>query len=150
MRTALLRTESRRTMSLLTGLPEAPRRVAGLPETGLSETGFRPAAPALMSFFRNRSQPERSPGANPKDGAAPAKSLFQKRTAASVFFSDEGADFEEKTEEYSELPLKDDGEEEDLEETVGRAEYDKLFDNLEDSGDDDEEEDYDNEEGEED
>ena len=166
LRTALLRTasrrpESRRTASLLTGLPEAlprvaglpeadlpeaPRRLAGVPETGLSETGFRAAA--LMSFFRNRSQLERSPGADPRDGAAPAKSLFQ--TGVSVFFSDEGADdFEEKTEEYS--PLKDSDEEDDAEETVGRAEYDKLFDSLEDSDEDedeDEEEDYENEDGE--
>ena len=160
-RTESRRTESRRTASLLTGLPEAlprvaglpeadlpeaPRRLAGVPETGLSETGFRAAA--LMSFFRNRSQLERSPGADPRDGAAPAKSLFQ--TGVSVFFSDEGADdFEEKTEEYS--PLKDSDEEDDAEETVGRAEYDKLFDSLEDSDEDedeDEEEDYENEDGE--
>ena len=154
-RTESRRTESRRTASLLTGLPEALPRVAGLPEAdlpeaprrlaGLSEIGFRAATPPdLMSFFRNRSQLERSPGADPRDGAAPAKSLFQ--TGVSVFFSDEGADdFEEKTEEYS--PLKDSDEEDDAEETVGRAEYDKLFDSLEDS-DEDEEEDYENEDGE--
>ena len=106
---------------------------------------------------RRQTKEKRAPRANASAGGGPAKRavaakageapFVYRRSAAGAFFSDEGSDFEEEeVEEYNELPPRGDGEDDDLEETVGRAEYDKLFDKLEDENDEDEDEEEEGEE----